>query len=54
MNLAYYELLGDAQELNTEIDRYLAVTPQHIMQAAKNTFHKKYCSTLYYLTAKDA
>jgi len=54
MNLAYYELLGDAAELNTEIDKYLAVTPQRIFQAAKNTFAKNQCSTLYYLTAKDA
>jgi len=54
MNLAYYELLGDAAELNTEIDKYLAVTPQRIFQAAKNTFTKNQCSTLYYLTAKDA
>ena len=54
MNLAYYELLGAAEELNTEIDKYLAVTPADILKAAKNTFHKDQCSTLYYLTAKDA
>jgi zinc protease len=54
MNLAYYELLGDAAGLNTEIDKYLAVTPQRIRQAAKTTFVKEQCSTLYYLTAKDA
>lgn len=54
MNLAYYELLGDANGLNTEIDKYLAVTPQGILQAAKNTFVKEQCSTLFYLNAKDA
>lgn len=54
MNLAYYELLGDAAGLNTEIDKYLAVSPQRILQAAKKTFVKTQCSTLYYLTAKDA
>jgi zinc protease len=54
MNLAYYELLGDANGLNTEIDKYLAVTSQGILQAAKNTFVKEQCSTLYYLNAKDA
>lgn len=54
MNLAYYELLGDAAGLNTEIDKYLAVTPERIQQAAKNTFVKEQCSTLYYLNAKDA
>jgi predicted Zn-dependent peptidase len=54
MNLAYYELMGDADGLNTEIDKYLAVTPQGILEAAKNTFVKEQCSTLYYLNAKDA
>ncbi|MET3113633.1 zinc protease [Pedobacter sp. CG_S7] len=54
MNLAYYELLGDAALLNTEIDRYLAVTAVQIQQAAQQTFVKEQCSTLYYLIAKDA
>ncbi|WP_432713667.1 M16 family metallopeptidase [Pedobacter sp.] len=54
MNLAYYELLGDADLLNTEINRYLAVTAEQIQQAAQKTFVKEQCSTLYYLIAKDA
>jgi zinc protease len=54
MNLAYYELLGDADTLNTEIDKYLAVTPQRILSAAKETFQKQKSSTLYYLTTPDA
>jgi zinc protease len=54
MNLAYYELLGDAAGLNTEIDKYLAVTPERILRAAKSTFVKEQCSTLYYLTTQDA
>jgi predicted Zn-dependent peptidase len=54
MNLAYYELLGDAGLLNEEIDKYLAVTPEKIQTAAQSTFHPKKCSTLYYLIKKDA
>ena len=54
MNLAYYELLGDAQLLNIEIDKYLEVQPEEIMQAAQRTFVPQQCSTLYYLIAKDA
>lgn len=54
MNLAYYELLGDAAHLNTEIDKYLAVTADQIQQAAQQTFVKQKCSTLYYLTGKNA
>ena len=52
MNLAYYELLGDAATLNTEIDKYLSVTPARIQQAAKATFTEEQCSTLYYLTTQ--
>jgi zinc protease len=54
MNLAYYELLGDAGLLNTEIDRYLSVTAAQIQEAAQQTFVKEQCSTLYYLIDKDA
>ncbi|WP_457288146.1 M16 family metallopeptidase [Pedobacter sp. UYP24] len=54
MNLAYYELLEDADSLNTEIEKYLAVTPQRILNAAKATFQKHQSSTLYYLTQQDA
>ncbi len=54
MNLAYYELLGDADLLNTEIDRYLAVTAEQLQLAAQQIFEKEQCSTLYYLIAKDA
>ncbi|WP_316785146.1 pitrilysin family protein [Pedobacter frigiditerrae] len=49
MNLAYYELLGDAELLNIEIDKYLAITAEQIQEAAKTTFKKERSSTLYYL-----
>ena len=54
MNLAHYELLGDAAGLNTEIDKYLSVTPARIQQAAKATFIKEQCSVLQYLTTQNA
>ena len=49
MNLAYYELLGDANLLHTEINKYLAITAQQIKEAAQATFVKQKSSTLYYL-----
>lgn len=49
MNLAYYELLGDAAWLNIEIEKYLAITPEQIRTAAQETFIKEKSSTLYYL-----
>lgn len=54
MNLAYYELLGDAAGLNTEIDKYLAVTAAQVQYVAQQTFVKEQCSILYYLTAENA
>lgn len=50
MNLAYYELLGDAANLNTEIDKYLKITAAQIQEAARETFRKEQSSTLYYLS----
>ncbi|RZM26411.1 MAG: insulinase family protein, partial [Pedobacter sp.] len=54
MNLAYYELLGDAQLLNVEIEKYLAVQPADILDIAKTMFIPKHSSTLYYLIGKNA
>lgn len=48
MNLAYFELLGDAQAANTELDKYLSVTAQDLQVMAKKVFVKENCSTLYY------
>lgn len=54
MNLAYYELLGDANGLNVEINKYLAVDALQIQEAAKKTFVREQCSTLYYLKSDNA
>lgn len=47
-NLAYYELLGDANLINTEWDRYNEVTAADIQRVAKDIFRKENCNTLYY------
>ncbi|RFZ84555.1 insulinase family protein [Mucilaginibacter terrenus] len=52
MNLAYYELMGDAEELNQETAKYLAVTPAQIQQQAIEIFRKENSSTLIYLAEK--
>ncbi|MDB5114950.1 MAG: peptidase [Mucilaginibacter sp.] len=49
MNLAYYELLGDADLFNNEADKYLAVTPAQIKAEANKLFRKDNSSTLIYL-----
>lgn len=47
-SLATYELLGDADLMNKELEHYQAVTAQDIQQECKNIFTKENCSTLYY------
>ncbi|MFN0292178.1 M16 family metallopeptidase [Pedobacter helvus] len=49
MNLAFYELLGDADLLNVEINKYLSITADQIRSVAQETFKKEKSSTLYYL-----
>jgi len=49
MNLAYFELLGDADGLNSEIQKYLDVTAEEICKQAAHIFRKENSSTLYYL-----
>ncbi len=48
MNLAYFELLGDAAELNQEVDKYLRVSAEEIRQVARKIFCPENSSTLYY------
>ncbi|MBK0378946.1 M16 family metallopeptidase [Mucilaginibacter segetis] len=49
MNLAYYELMGDAEQFNHESEKYLAVTPAQIKEQANKIFRKDNSSTLIYL-----
>jgi zinc protease len=52
MNLASFELLGDAEMLNEETFKYLAVTADQIRDAAVRIFRKDNSSTLVYLAEK--
>lgn len=48
MNMAYFELLGDAELMNTEMDKYRSVSPDEIAKYASQIFNHNNCSTLYY------
>ncbi len=54
MNLAYFELLGDADDFNRETDRYLAVTAAAVQQQARHLFRKENASTLVYIPHAQA
>jgi len=49
MNLAYFELLDDADQLNSETQKYLDVSAEEIRAQAAQIFRKENSSTLYYL-----
>jgi predicted Zn-dependent peptidase len=50
VNLAQFELMGMADEINLEPERYKAVTKTEIKELAGKIFNPDNCSTLYYLT----
>ena len=50
----YHMYFGDANLINTEIDRYLAVTKEDIMEAAKKYLRPDRRVVLYYLPKENA
>jgi len=49
-SLAFYELLGDANMMNTELQKYEEVSVADINKAAKEILTEENSSTLYYLS----
>ena len=47
-NLAFYELLGNANLINEELERYNAVTADMLKGTAAAVLREENCSTLYY------
>jgi len=52
MNLASFELMGDADMLNHETEKYLAVTKEQIKELSNQMFRKDNSSTMIYLAEK--
>jgi zinc protease len=49
-NLAYYEMLGDADDVNRQVEHYRSVTPSHIRKVAGNIFREENSSIIHYCT----
>lgn len=47
-NLAYFELLSKAEDINEEVEKYRAVTPEDLKRVATMLFRPENSSTLYY------
>ncbi|HSV88388.1 MAG TPA: insulinase family protein, partial [Bacteroidales bacterium] len=52
MNLAYYELLGDAGMINRQVDSYLCQTSATLQNAARSVFSPDKVSVLEYRATK--
>lgn len=48
MNLCYFELLGDINLCNNELEKYKAVNSSHILESAKKVLAQNNCSTIFY------
>ncbi|MBS3808175.1 MAG: insulinase family protein, partial [Bacteroidales bacterium] len=53
MNMAFYELLGDVNRINTEEEAYRKVTPDDIQRVGRQVLDQNNCSTLYYYAKKE-
>ncbi|HFC01345.1 MAG TPA: insulinase family protein [Phaeodactylibacter sp.] len=52
INLAFFELLGDAELINSESADYQRVTSEEIQRLAQKIFVKENCSELHYLAKR--
>lgn len=47
-NMAFFELIGKAEDMNDEVRKYRSVTPEQIINTAKKCFVRENCNILYY------
>lgn len=47
-NLAWFELLGDAHDIDNEVSNYKSTTSEHLVRVAEEAFVPENCSILYY------
>lgn len=47
-NLAWYELTGQAEDINRTVERYRAVTSGQLQAVARQAFRQENCSVLHY------
>ena len=52
-NMAYFEILGDAENMNREIENYRSVSAAEVCLFANKVFVPENCSTLYYRRKKS-
>ena len=50
MNLAYFDMLGNVNDVNKEVEKYAAVTSDKLQQAAAKIFRKENSNTIRYFS----
>lgn len=53
-NMAFFELIGKAEDINNEVQQYRSVSSEQIAEASKRTFIKQNCNILYYKKSSDS
>lgn len=48
MNLAHYEMIGQAEDINREVELYRSITQENLQNQACRLFRPENCSVLYY------
>ena len=48
-SLAFHELLGDAEGINSETEQYMSITADEILSASAQVFRPENCSVIHYL-----
>lgn len=48
MNLAHYEMIGQAEDINREVELYRSITQEDLQNQACRLFRPENCSVLYY------
>lgn len=46
--LCFYDLIGDVEQINTELEFYKKITPEEVLSAAAATFKPENASVIYY------
>jgi predicted Zn-dependent peptidase len=52
VNLSFYDLIGDPDLINNEVDLYRKTNRMMVIEAARRYFKTSNCSTLYYKSAR--
>ena len=52
-NLAWFELLGKAEDLEKEVERYRSVTAMQLREVAQSAFRKENGVVLYYKSKRE-